>query len=221
MANNRFVTNTVSELQEVNRSSIFDYEGAPLLTLEEAISKIILPMPDITKHVQIALEKSNRESSLLTRNESAAIYMYTMPSSISSPLNEILRVTDRNGLKAWLAFIKLLMTALKKLPSEKATVWRGVNFHDTLTYVDDEVHIWWSFNSCSINPNSLQPYLSEGGTLFAIDAVHAKDISAFSAIPDEQEVILMPGARVRRRHDSLSFVDRLFILHLEEISFQK
>jgi hypothetical protein len=69
--------------------------------------------------------------------------------------------------------------------------------------------------------NIVQPFLGESGTLFAIDVVHGKDISAFSAIPDEQEVVLMPGTRVRRRYESLNFIDRLFVLHLEEINPQR
>jgi hypothetical protein len=68
-----------------------------------------------------------------------------------------------------------------------------------------------------MNPNRVQPFLGENGTLFAIDAIQGKDISAFSAIPDEQEVVLMPGTRVRCKHESLNFIDRLFVLHLEEI----
>jgi hypothetical protein len=59
--------------------------------------------------------------------------------------------------------------------------------------------------------------LGESGTLFAIETIHGKDISIFSAVPDEEEVILMPGTRVRTRYQSLSVIDRFFIIHLEEI----
>jgi hypothetical protein len=63
--------------------------------------------------------------------------------------------------------------------------------------------------------------LGENGTLFAIEAIHGKDISMFSAVPDEQEVILMPGTRVRAKSQSLNVMDRLFIIHLEEINLQR
>jgi hypothetical protein len=72
-----------------------------------------------------------------------------------------------------------------------------------------------------MNPNSVRQFLGESGTLFAVDAIHGKDISALSAIPDEQEVVLMPGTRVRRRYESLNFIDRLFVLHLEEVNPQR
>jgi hypothetical protein len=221
MTNNRFINQTLSELQEANQNSIFDYEDSPVLTLEEAVAKIVPPISFAIDYVTTAKKECNRDSILLSWDESAAIYLYTMPTSFYSSLNNTLRAKNRQALKSWFAFLKLFITALKKLPSTKATLWRGVNYDDTLTYVDDDVHIWWSVNSCSMNPNSVRQFLGESGTLFAVDAIHGKDISALSAIPDEQEVVLMPGTRVRRRYESLNFIDRLFVLHLEEVNPQR
>jgi hypothetical protein len=78
------------------------------------------------------------------------------------------------------------------------------------------VHIWWGVNSCAIALNIVQPFLGEKGTLFAIDAIQGKDITAFSANPDEEEVILMPGTCVHARRESLVYDNRLFIIHLAE-----
>jgi hypothetical protein len=72
-----------------------------------------------------------------------------------------------------------------------------------------------------MNINSVQPFLGESGTLFAIETIHGRDISMFSAVPDEQEVIILPGTRVHARNQSLCFIDRLFIIHLEEIAPQR
>jgi hypothetical protein len=221
MANNRFVNNTLSELQEANRSPIFGYEDSTLLTLEEAVEKIDPPISHGMDYVATAKKKYNRHSPLLTQDESAAIYLYSMPVPFFSRLKTAFRAENRRELKPWFDFLKLFITALEKLPSTKATIWRGVNYDDTVTYVDNDVHIWWSVNSCSMNPNSVQQFLGESGTLFAIDAIHGKDISTFSAIPDEQEVVLVPGTRVRRRYESLNFIDRLFVLHLEEVNPQR
>jgi hypothetical protein len=221
MTNNRFVNYTFSELEEVNRSPIFGYEDLPLLTLEEAVEKIISSIPHLMDHVATAKKKYNRHSSLLTRDESAAIYLYSMGSPFFSCLNKTLRAENRDALKPWFAFLKLFITALEKLPSTKATIWRGVNYDDTLTFVDDEIHIWWSVNSCSMAANIVQPFLGEKGTVFAIDAIHGKDISAFSAMPDEKEVVLMPGTRVRRRFEPLNVNESIFILHLEQIIPQR
>jgi hypothetical protein len=194
-----------------------DYEDLPLLTLEEAVEKIIPLISNVMDLVATATTKYNSHSSLLTRDEWAAIYLYTMPTEFFRRLNIALRATNRQVLEPWLDFLKLLMTALKKLPSTKAIIWRAVNYDATLKFVEDEVYTYWDLNSCSTSINSVQAFLGESGTLFSIEATDAKDISMFSAVPDEQEVILMPGTRVRAKSQSLSFIGRLFIIHLEEI----
>ncbi len=72
-----------------------------------------------------------------------------------------------------------------------------------------------------MNNNIAQEYLGKSGTLFVIETTQGRDISMFSAFPDEQEVILMPGTRVRAKNPSLNFIERLFIIHLEEIAPQR
>jgi len=212
-----FVNNSSSELEEANRIPIFGYEDSPLLTLEEAIEKISSTIPHTMDYVAKAKKKYNAHQNL-SWNESAAIYLYTMETPIFSHLNKTLRDRNRQALKPWFAFLKLFISALEKLPPIKATVWRGVNYDDTLTFVDKDIHIWWGVNSCSINTRTVQQFLSETGTLFVIDTIHGKDISAFSAFPDEQEVILMPGTRVQAKTASFPVIDRFFILPLEEVN---
>jgi hypothetical protein len=116
--------------------------------------------------------------------------------------------------------LKLFITALEKLPSITATVWRGVSHDDSLTFVENDIQYWWSVNSCSKALNIIKPFLGDNGTIFAIDVINGKDISTFSINFEGQEVILMPGSRVRRRNESLPLSDHI-ILHLEEISSQK
>ena len=215
MINNRFVTSHFSELEQTNRSPIFDYEDSPLLTLEEAVDEIT---PSIKNYVATAKKKCNRRSILLTRDESASIYLYSMSSSLYFHLNDALRAEDREKLKPWFPFLKLFITALKKLPSVTETVWRGINFDDTSTFADDDEHIWWSVNSCSKALDVVQRFLGEKGTVYAINAIDGKDISAFSSNEDEHEVILMPGTCLRRRFQPLIVDDRIFLLHLDQIN---
>jgi len=221
MSRNRFTNAAHSVDQENNCSPISGYEDLTCLTLDEAVEKITPLVADAAKYLLDAKENCNKDSTLLTLDESAAIYLYSMSTSFFSSLNVALRNRNRHALKSWFAFLKLFMTALKKLPSIKATVWRGVNYDDTLTFVDKDVHIWWGVNSCSMSPKNVEPFLGETGTLFAIDAINGKDISAFSAVPDEQEVILMPGTCVRAKFESLDVTDHLFLVHLVEINPQR
>jgi hypothetical protein len=221
MAHERFVNTTLSELQEANRSPIYGYQHLPVLTLEEATEKIILLAPGIVYHVSKAKQDCNRSSLLLTRDESAAIYLYSMPISFFSCLNEALRAEDRHALKPWLAFLKLFITALEKLPSIKKTVWRGVSGDVGSVFDDGYVHTWWSINSCSADLSVVKQYIHNTGTLFDIDASHGKDISEYSIFHTEKEIVLMPGTHLRAKHHSFNFEDRFFLVYLEEEKSQR
>jgi len=218
MVKDSLINNNLSELQEANDTPISGYEESPVLTLEEAVEKITPPISCIMDYVSTAKKKCNRHSTLLTWDESAAIYLYTMSTPFISRLNDSLRAENRQALKPWFAFLKLFITALEKLPSTKKTVWRGVSGEVDSLFVNDDIHIWWSINSCSMALNLVQLFLGDKGTLFAIDTIDGKDISAFSAFPDEQEVVLMPATHVRAICKSLNFIDRLRVIHLEEIN---
>jgi hypothetical protein len=122
MAKARFVSNTFSELDDANHNPIFGYEDSPLLTLEKAVEPIIPFVLYLTDYVATAKTKHNRDLNL-TQDESAAIYLYTMPTSFCLRLNETLRAKNRNALKPWFNFLKLFITALEKLPSTSETVW--------------------------------------------------------------------------------------------------
>jgi hypothetical protein len=222
MENKRFVSKKFSELEGDNCSPISGFEVLPLLTLEETVETITPLISDVMKYVTTAKKKYNRCSPLLTRDEAAAIYLYSMPTSFFSYLNVALRNGKRDELKPWFAFLRLLITALDKLPRMKqCTLWRGVTDDGALGFDDDKVHTWWSVNSCSTVLKVVEPFLGKKGTLFAIEATQAKNISEFAVIPDEQEVILMPGTRVRCKCSPLSIDDRYFVVHLEEIIHER
>ena len=116
MSNKRFTDKNFLELQQANHSPIFGYEDSPLLTLEESVEKLIELIPHIIDYTSTAKKKVNGQSSLLTRDESAAIYLYTMPNTrFFESLNKTLRNEDRNALKPWFHFLKLFITAVNKL----------------------------------------------------------------------------------------------------------
>ncbi|CAF3900021.1 unnamed protein product [Adineta steineri] len=217
MSENRFVNRTLAELQEVNRNPIFGYEDSPILTLEESVEKLIPLVPDVLAYVMTAKNKYYRHSDLLKPDESAAIYLYSMPSSFFSSLNKALRAENRHALKPWFAYLNLFITALKKLPSIKAVVWRGVCGDVSSVFANNNIDIWWSVNSTSMDLKIVEPFLGESGTLFAIEVMYGKDISEFLASPEEREVILMPGTYVRARTEPLNFDNRLFVIHLDEV----
>jgi hypothetical protein len=156
----------------------------------------------------------------LTREESASIYLYTMDwgdQSLYRLLNEALRVKDRSVLVPWHGYLKLLYTALQKLPSLKQNLWRGVNGDITKNYKEDEELTWWSFNSCSSAIKVVENFLGSVSTLLMIEAKNGKLISAYSNFPQENEVILGLGTRLRVVSDALNHAS-LKVIHLVELS---
>jgi hypothetical protein len=220
MAHDRFLSSALSELEEASRSPIYGYQHLRLMTLEEATETLIPLVPDVIHYVSTAKRECNRNTTLVTLDESAAIYLYSMPIPFFGRLNEALRAEDRHALQPWFPFLKLFITALRRLPSTKKTVWRGVSGDVGTVFDDGDVHIWWSVNSCSPDISVVKHYLADNSTLFVIDAIHAKDISAFSKL-SEQEIVLMPGTRVYAKDQSFNVKDRFFLVHLQEVTSQR
>ena len=215
---NRFINNVLPESQDKKYNPIIDYDESPAQSLEGTVKNLIPLVPGVLGYVSSANANCKRDSNLLTQDESAAIYLYTMSTPFVSSLNMALRSDNRRVREPWFAFLKLLNTALIKLPSTKTTVWRGINNDATLQFIDNDVYTWWGITSCSVDINSVRPFLGQSGTLFTIETIHGKDISEFSAIFDEREVILLSGTRVRAKSSSLNLMDQFFIIHLEEVT---
>ena len=215
----RFINSTLSELQEANRRWIFGAEDPPVLTLEEAVKNLQPPISNLMDYVTIARTKSNPHAASLTPDELTAIYLYTMSTSVFTNLNKALRDENRDALKPWFPFLRLLILALEKLPSiERQTLWRGVAEDVGSVFNDGDIHTWWSINSCSAVLNIAELFLNKMGTLFAIEVVGGKDISAFSAFPTEQEIVLLPGTRLVAKSQSQSNEYRYRTVHLKEIN---
>jgi hypothetical protein len=218
---NRFTNNNLPKLEKDSHNPLSSYDDTPVQTLEEAVQDLIQFVPDVLTYVSTAKKDCNRNSTTLTWDEEAAIRLYTMSTPFVTCLSQTLRSENQCIPKAWFPFLKLCVAALKNLPPTKATVWRGVGYDAALTFVAGEVYAWWSITSCSKYNNIAQKYLGESGTLFLIETTQGRDISMFSAFPDEQEVILMPGTRVRAKNPSDNPIARYFIIHLEEIAPQR
>lgn len=206
----------ISDPKETNGNPIEGYQDVPILTLDEAVERIIPILPQVVDFVLQAKHSCKQNSIYLTLNESAAIYLYTMPTKFYEILNDALRIKNRHKLKPWFSFLKLFITALKKLPSVSGTFWRGVSCDIVSEYIDDSVQIWWSVNSCSTKLNVVEIFLDKKGTLFNIQAMEAKNISEYSAFQLEEEIVLMPGIHLRVKSKMVYFENALSIVHLEE-----
>ncbi|CAF4021201.1 unnamed protein product [Rotaria magnacalcarata] len=213
---NRFSNSRYSELRDANDFPIGDYQRLPVLKLEYATEMLNSVVPELKNYVAAAKENCNKSSDKLILDESAAIYLYTMQSSFFSKLNEALQTENRNAVRPWLLFLKLLITALEKLEQSKSTVWRGIDGNVGSYFAKNSEETWWSINSCSKNRDLVRRHTGESGTILAINTLHGKDISAYSATKKEEKVVLMPGTYFHVRNEQTEWIDGLFVIHLDE-----
>ncbi|CAF2832676.1 unnamed protein product [Rotaria sp. Silwood2] len=183
-------------------SPIEGYEKVQLVSLEQAIQPLLSIVSDIDRRAFIAHQRCQNPADNLTIDESAAIFLYTMewPNCVYSLLNETLTKEDRNQLLPWFSYLKLLLTALFKLPSIRCTVWRGVKGLDLTTkYPKNENTVWWRFSSSTTVVEVLKSenFLGQHGlrTMFNIECLNGKVIKNHSNYQEENEVLLLPGTQ--------------------------
>ena len=212
---NKFLDEPDTIHDDESSSPIYGYHDQQITILEEAVQSIVHDIPDITNYVTQAKLKCTK-TNILTEDESAAIYLYTMGSPIFSILNRHLRAMDRQKLKPWFLYLKLFITALNRLPSFKGTVWRGTSERINFIPADYAIQTWWAITSTSKNLKFIEPFLGETGTLYAIETINGKDVSQYSAFPNEQEVILMPGTRIYLKSEPLQVNNGPLMLSFQE-----
>lgn len=88
-----------------------------------------------------------------------------------------------------------LTGALKKLPNFNGRVYRGSNnVLKAAEYKLGREVTWSAFSSTSAAERVALQFAGPTGLIFVMDVSCGKDISAFSALPSEQEVLLPPNA---------------------------
>lgn len=192
----RFVTKYNSDLEEDNWDPIKNYKNRALKSIEDAVKSLVPLIQDIETFAKDAKDRCKKDT-ILTPNESAAIYLYTKQKVVFERFNADLRLEDPSSSEPWLDFTKLFITALKKLQPHKGHLWRGVTGIEGSNYYENRQFIWWSATSCSPSSAIADIFSGEKGVLFSITAINGRDISKYSAHQDEKEVILMPGTRLR------------------------
>lgn len=198
---------TYTDWQPKRLSPIFKYRTYPLLPLRQALRPILSQIDQLNEYIETAEIYCHYPSEHgLDRNESACIYLYTMDwgkDSLYRVFNQALRAEDQFAIEPWFGYIKLFDTALRKLPNFRGSLWRGVDQDVSDNYQKGVPTTWWSFSSCSTAVSRIEQFLGPVSTLFMIDAKNGKDISAYSSLEGEKEVILGLGTRLKPPCDPL------------------
>jgi hypothetical protein len=200
------------------------YWQQSLVPLEIALKPILSRIDQLDRSIKEAKKRCHYPSEHnLTREESAAVYLYTMEGGDNSfyhILNEALRTECRPALKPWFGFLKLFDTALNKLPNVQKCVWRGVQGDISHKFKENQLLTWWSVSSCSTALKVVQDFLGTDtkSTLIMIEAKNAKDISGYTSFPYEKEVLLGPGTKLRVESNALNHLGGLHVVHLVEVN---
>jgi hypothetical protein len=113
---------------------ITGYQDMPLVSLEESIKSVSHLFHGIEENVSVAKAKCINPADGLSQDESASIHLYTMQfasgHSLHHVLNKNLCSENRQSLKPWFSFLKLLLTSLHKLPSHAQNAWRSMRGED-------------------------------------------------------------------------------------------
>ncbi|CAF1554938.1 unnamed protein product [Didymodactylos carnosus] len=135
-------------------------------------------------------------------------------------LNATLRSEQRQKLIPWFLYLRLVLTALARLPSERRFVVRGVKEDLRTEYPKGSTCIWWGFSSCtsSVEVLECESFFGKTGTrtLFQIDCHTGKDVKKHSFINQEDEILLLP-ARQFQVASCLDSGNGLHIIQLKEI----
>ena len=204
---------------------IHGYENTPLVTLEKAIEPLITVVPEIEYMLCIVKTKCENPPSELLWDESASIMLYSLgwpvaELSLYMKLNSVLRNESRDLLQPWFLYLKLLITALSKLPSKPLTVHRGVKSDLSADYWQGKTVVWWGFTSCTSSIHVLEEsFLGKTGTrtLFSIDCHSGRDIRPHSVYKKENE-ILLPAACEFEVISKLNLGNDLHMIQLKEIN---
>ena len=119
--NHRLLANFQDEPRQMIQP-IKQYAKEPLLPLRQACEPLKdIVDEDLTQNIEIALMNARGGENGLTKEESAALHLYTMEWEVSEKslyavLNRTLRAVNRQALIPWHKYLKLLLTAFFKLP---------------------------------------------------------------------------------------------------------
>ncbi|CAF1209089.1 unnamed protein product [Rotaria sordida] len=217
----------IGDLPDQTLLPITGYNKKSLTSLENAVRDVEHLLEDIQVKIIIAKKNVQKCRGILSIDESAAIQLYTMETlpldrCLYYNLNKTLRTANRRELEPWFSYLKLLLTALYKLPSVRRTVWRGIKNVDLSSeYQEGQCYTWWNFSSCTDTLTVMQTtqFLGTKGlrTLFAIECENGKEIKDYSYVRKENEILLPPAMYIEVL-GKINPAPDLHIIHVRETS---
>lgn len=201
------------------------YEKVPLVSLEEAVEPLVPLVADVRRMAWTAKNRCEEPADGLSCDESASIMLYSMEwqphkECLYFVLNATLRAADRRNLSVWYLYLRLILTALGRLPSVSRTVYRGIKLDLIKDYPKEKKFVWWGFSSCtqSVEVLNAEQFLGKTGyrTLFNINCLSGKNIRNHSYFEKEDEIVLLP-ARQFKVASVFNAANGLHIIQIDEV----
>jgi uracil DNA glycosylase len=176
--------------------------GSPLMPFRESVAPVAKLLSGLDWHVEQSYRFGENlpaaETSGLSADEIAALYLYTCESAFYRQINATLRSPDRSRIVPYLPYLRLLFSAVSHLPARTEPLWRGVSLDLRAQYPPGRTVTWWGVSSCTSKLSVAQAFLGRRGkrTLFEVRPRRAVGIRRFSAFTGEEEFILAPGTQL-------------------------
>lgn len=180
-------------------TGVFD---TPLMDFREAVAPAAKLLSGLDWYVESSHDFGRRQAEKstggLTADEIAALYLYTCESAFYRQINATLRHPDRTRITPYLPYLRLLFSAVSRLPARTEPLWRGVALDLRAQYPVGQTVTWWGVSSCTSKLGVAQAFLGGRGkrTIFEVTPVRAVGIRSFSAFTGEEEYILAPGTQL-------------------------
>ncbi len=180
-------------------TGVFD---TPLMDFHDAIAPVTKRLSGLDRYAALSHEfgkrRADRTTGGLSADAIAALYLYTCESAFYREINAVLRAPDRSKLAPYLPYLRLLFSAVSRLPVRSEPLWRGVSLDLRAQYPLGRTVTWWGVSSCTSEPSVARAFLGGRGkrTLFEVFPTRAVSIRNFSAFTDEEEFILLPGTQL-------------------------
>lgn len=181
-------------------TGVFD---TALMDFREAVAPVAKLLSGLDWHVQRSHQFGEKQvvgaAGGLSADEVAALYLYTCESAFYRQINATLRNPDRTRIVPYLPYLRLLFSAVSRLPARKESLWRGVSLDLRAQYPLGRTVTWWGVSSCTSELSVAKAFLGSRGkrTLFEVLPERAVGIRRFSAFTGEEEFILTPGTQLK------------------------
>lgn len=181
-------------------TGVFD---TPLMDFRDAVGPVAELLSTIGQYVERSHEfgkrRADEAAGELSADTIAALYLYTCESVFYRKINAVLRSPDRSQVVPYLPYLRLLFSAVSKLPAHTQPLWRGVSLDLRAQYPVGRTVTWWGVSSCTPELSVARAFLGGRGrrTLFEVTPHRAVGIRNFSAFTGEEEFILSPGTQLK------------------------